>query len=61
MKPENGINLNKFDYFPLEEYVRRIKVEDYVLEHMEETNKEFDEYLSTLARCDDYTKIYAVS
>lgn len=58
MKPENGINLNKFDYFPLEEYVRRIKVEDYVLEHMEETNKEFDGYLSTLARCDDYTKIY---
>lgn len=52
MKPENGINLNKFDYFPLEEYVRRIKIEDHVLEHMEETNKEFDTYLSTLTRCD---------
>jgi len=58
MKTENGVNLNKFDYFPLEEYVRRINVEDFVLEHMEETNKDFDEYLSILSKCDDYTKIY---
>ena len=58
MKIENGVNLNKFDYFPLEEYVNRITVEDFVLEHMEETNKEFDEYLTVLSKCDDYTKIY---
>lgn len=25
---------------------------------MEETNKEFDEYLTVLSKCDDYTKIY---
>lgn len=35
-----------------------ITVEDFVLEHMEETNKEFDEYLTVLSKCDDYTKIY---
>ena len=29
MKIENGVNLNKFDYFPLEEYVNRITVEDF--------------------------------
>lgn len=58
MQIENGVNLNKFDYFPLEEYVHKIKIEDFVLEHMEETNKEFDEYLSILSKCDDYTKIY---
>ena len=58
MKIENGVNLNKFDYFPLEEYVNRITVEDFVLEHMEETNKEFDEYSTVLSKCDDYTKIY---
>lgn len=27
MKIENGVNLNKFDYFPLEEYVNRITVD----------------------------------
>ena len=58
MKTNDGVNLNKFDYFPLEEYVRRINVEDFVLEHMEETNKEFDEYLTIISKCDDYTKIY---
>ncbi|MBD9098005.1 hypothetical protein EGP98_00145 [bacterium] len=58
MKTNNGVNLNKFDYFPLEDYVRRINVEDFVLEHMEETNRDFDEYLTILSKCDDYTKIY---
>lgn len=58
MGPENGVNLNKFDYFSIEEYVRRIKVEDFVLEHMEDTNRKFDDYLTEIAKCDDYTKIY---
>ncbi len=58
MGPVNGINPNRFDYFPLEEYVRKIKVEDYVLEHMEETNKDFDDYLEKLSKYDSYAVIY---
>lgn len=56
--PTSGINPNRFDYFPLEEYVRKIKVEDYVLEHMEETNKDFDDYLEKLSKYDNYAIIY---
>ena len=58
MGPTSGINPNRFDYFPLEEYVRKIKVEDYVLEHMEETNKDFDDYLEKLSKYDNYAIIY---
>lgn len=29
-----------------------------MLEHMEDTNRKFDDYLTEIAKCDDYTKIY---
>lgn len=58
MGPENGINLAEVDYFPLQEYVDRIKVEDFVLQHMEETNKDFDKYLRCLSQYDNYSVIY---
>lgn len=58
MGPINGMNPNKFDYFPIEEYVNRIQVEDYVFEHMEDTNREFDNYLKELSKYDNYAVIY---
>lgn len=58
MGPINGINPNKVTYFDLEEYVRRIKIEDYVLEHMQESNTMFDEYLRKLCQYDDYSIIH---
>ena len=58
MGPIDGINTNKFEYFPLDEYIRKIKVKDYILEHAEETNKSFDDYLETLSKYDNYAVIY---
>lgn len=58
MGPENGINLNEVTYFPIEEYINKIKVEDFVLEHMEETNIQFDKYLKLLSQYDKYSIIY---
>ena len=48
MSPENGINLNIVNYFPLEEYVNKIHLSDYLLSHMEETNKNFDTFFKQL-------------
>ena len=58
MGPKDGVNLSKVNYFPLEEYVNRIKINDKVLNHLEETNKEFDKYLKKLAKYDDYSVIH---
>ena len=58
MGPNMGINTKKFDFFSLEKYIDRIKVEDFVFEHMEETNKNFNSYLETLAKYDNYAVIY---
>ena len=44
-------------YFSLFEYVRRIQLSPFVLEHMEETNQTFDEYLKKLSNY-DYSVIY---
>ena len=44
----NGQNPNKVELFDLHDFVSKIKVSPYVLEHMEETNKEFDEYMNKL-------------
>ena len=46
---EFGRNLDFVEYFPLEEYVDRIELLDGLLRHLEETNKDFDEYISLLA------------
>ncbi len=58
MGPEDGMNPEKINFFSLEEYIKRIKIEDFVLEHMEETNKVFDEYFKCLSKYDNYSVIY---
>lgn len=51
----NGKNDDIIKYFSLEEYVSKIKLAPYVLEHLEDTNKAFNEYLKTLRNYDqDY-------
>ena len=51
----NGRNEDIVKYFSLEEYVDKIKLEPYVLTHLEETNKAFNDYLKTLSKYDpDY-------
>ena len=45
----DGKNNDDIFYFPLEEYVDKIKLEPYVLEHLEYTSKDFNEYLKTLS------------
>ncbi|MBQ8192510.1 MAG: Fic family protein [Bacilli bacterium] len=49
---EEGMNLDYVSYFPLEEYVNKIKLSSYLLEHLENTNREFDSYMKTLANYD---------
>lgn len=44
MGPKNGINLNKVSYFSMEEYIDKIKLETSLLEHLDETSKDFDNY-----------------
>lgn len=58
MGPENGINLNKFSYFPIEEYIDKIKIEDSLLYHLEDTNNKFETYIKYLSLYDDYEIIY---
>lgn len=58
MGPENGINLSEVSYFPIEEYVNKIKLEDRLLEHLEYTNKEFQTYIEYLSLFDTYSVIY---
>lgn len=48
-------------YFPLEEYVKKIKLQPYLLEHLERTNCEFDNYRRQLDKYDeDYIVNYWV-
>lgn len=48
-----GMNSDFVEYFPLDEYVNKIKLMPYVLEHLESTNKAFDDYMSKLAQYDE--------
>lgn len=58
MGPINGMNPNKVSYFSMEEYVNNIKLEDYLLKHLDETSKDFDKYLRELSSYGDYAMIY---
>ncbi len=49
----NGMNDDKIEYFSLEEYIKRIKLSSELLEHLEETNKEFDKYMQELSKYDE--------
>lgn len=48
----------KFDYFSLFDFVEKIKLKPYVLEHMQETNLQFDNYFKKLAKLDDEFVLY---
>ena len=50
---ERGRNSDYIKYFPLEEYVDRIKLLPSLLEHIEDTNRDFDEYMHKLAKYDE--------
>lgn len=50
MGPENGINLAKVSYFPLEEYTNRIKLTNDVLSHVEDTGEQFSKYMNELKK-----------
>lgn len=49
----NGMNSDYIDYFSLFDYVNKIKLSSMVLAHLEDTNKEFDNYMHTLAMYDE--------
>ena len=49
----DGMNNDFIEYFPLEEYVKKIKLLPKVLEHLEDTNKEFDNYMIELSKYDE--------
>lgn len=49
----DGMNSDYVDYFSLEDYISRIKLLPRVLEHLEETNKEFDKYINELFKYDE--------
>ncbi len=53
MKPIDGLNSSKVHYFSLEEYVDRIRINDKVLFHLEDTNLNFDKYISEIMKYDD--------
>lgn len=51
-------NLNKVKYFELKDYIDNIKIDPFVLEHMEETNKEFDTYMKKINICEEEDVIH---
>lgn len=48
----------EIDYFDLREFVNKIKLSSKVLDHMENTNKSFDDYFSKLSQYDDELVLY---
>ena len=53
MEIVNGQNPNKVKYFDLGDFISKIKVDSYVLEHMEETNKDFDAYMRRIKQYEE--------
>jgi len=50
---KNGMNSDYISLFSLEEYASRIKLLPSLLEHLEETNRNFDDYMHKLAKYDE--------
>ena len=50
---KNGMNSDYVEYFPLQDYVDRIQLLPYLLEHLEETNNSFKEYIKKLSKYDE--------
>ena len=58
-KVENGMNSAYVNYFPLDEYVKKIVLLPYVLEHLQDTSNDFSKYLEKLSKyADDYVLDY---
>lgn len=55
---EYGMNSDYVSYFSIEEYVDKIKLLPKLLEHLEATNRSFDEYMKTLS---NYEEDYVVN
>lgn len=51
-------NPNKVKYFDLRDYIDNIKIDPFVLEHMEETNKNFDIYMKKINICEEEDVIH---
>lgn len=49
---EFGRNEDYVSYFSLEDYIDKIKLKPFLLEHIEETNRDFDEYMHKLSNYD---------
>ena len=49
----NGMNSDYINYFSLFDYVNKIKLSPAVLEHLEATNREFDNYMQILSKYDE--------
>lgn len=49
----NGMNSDYINYFYLFDYISKIKLSPRVLEHLEITNREFDNYMHTLSCYDE--------
>lgn len=49
----NGMNNDYINYFSLFDYVNKIKLSTRVLKHLENTNREFDNYMHTLSCYDE--------
>ena len=58
MEIVNYENPNKVKYFDLRDYVSKIKLNSNVLEHMEETNKDFDTYMKRINSCEEEDVIH---
>lgn len=49
MGPINGINPERVDYFNLEEYIKRIRLSNATLYHVESTSNDFENYIKFLS------------
>ena len=54
MGPVNRKNLERVKLFSLEEYVKKIKLESNILEHVQDTSEQFDKYMELLLSYPDY-------
>ncbi|MGN1342004.1 MAG: Fic family protein [Bacilli bacterium] len=50
---EYGMNSDYVSYFSIEEYVDKIKLLPRLLDHLESTNRSFDDYMKNLSRYDE--------
>ena len=50
---EYGMNSDYVSYFSIEEYVDKIKLLPKLLDHLEDTNRSFDDYMKNLSRYDE--------